>query len=168
MQPNPNSISRRLSDRGITEDYSNTSMQTNCERNTTNFITKTIFSAHGCHWDQQMQLQYVYCQLTIPNWHHAFTPQTLIMQWDSILVDAIRIKRYGYGRNQQHTHIFFCFSKRMARAFTASCAGPGLVLLICSLYLTSSASSFLIFSSTVSPLLFICKQKKTTPRTENV
>jgi hypothetical protein len=40
--------------------------------------------------------------------------------------------------------------------------------LICSLYLTSSASSFLIFSSTVSPLLFICKQKKTTPRTENV
>jgi len=110
----------------------------------------------------------VYCQLTIPNLHHAFTPQTLIMQWDSILVDAIGMKRYSYVRNQYHTYIFFCFSKRMARAFTASCAGPGLVLLICSLYLTSSASSFFIFSSTVSPLLFICKKKKTTPGTENV
>ncbi len=110
----------------------------------------------------------MYCQLTIPNLHHAFTPQTLIMQWDSILVDTIGMERFRYVRNQHHTYIFFCFSKRMARAFTASCAGPGLVLLICSLYLTSSTSSFLIFSSTVSPLLFICKQKKTTPRTENV
>jgi len=58
-------------------------------------------------------------------------------------------------------YIFFCFRRRMARALTASCAGPGLVLLICSLYLKSSASSFFIFSSTVSPLLFICTTTKT-------
>ncbi len=72
-----------------------------------------------------------------------------------------RDERETYAKRCLLAYIFFCFRRRMARALTASCAGPGLVLLICSLYLKSSASSFFIFSSTVSPLLFICTTTKT-------
>lgn len=57
------------------------------------------------------------------------------------------------------SYIRFCFKTRMALAFTASWAGPGLVFLICSLYLASSVSSLLILSSTLSPLLFIWREK---------
>lgn len=59
------------------------------------------------------------------------------------------------------TYILFCLRTLIARDLTASCAGPGLVFLICSLYRASSASSLFIFSSTVSPLLFICKSLHT-------
>lgn len=69
---------------------------------------------------------------------------------DATTIWNLRGKRYAY--------IFFCFKIRIARALIASCAGPGLVFLICSRYLKSSPSSFFIFSSTVSPRLFICTQ----------
>jgi hypothetical protein len=42
----------------------------------------------------------------------------------------------------------------MARALMTSWEGPGRVLRIWSLYVANSSSSFLIFSSTVSPRLF--------------
>ena len=66
------------------------------------------------------------------------------------------IQRKHYKAINGGTHIFFCFKTRIARAFTASWAGPGRVFFICSLYFISSRSSFLIFSSTDSPRFPIC------------
>lgn len=53
-------------------------------------------------------------------------------------------------------YIRFCLRTFTARTLMASRAGPGLVFLICSLYLLSAASSLLILSSTVSLRLLLC------------
>ena len=75
----------------------------------------------------------------------------------TVLVSAITIKWKQKMIRGENTHIRFCFRTLIARAFSASWAGPGRAFLICSLYLASSLSSFLIFSSTLSPLLPICR-----------
>lgn len=75
-------------------------------------------------------------------------------------IDITAKNRFGKQKlGHLATYTRFCLRILMALALTASCAGPGLVFLIFSLYLLSSASSFLIFSSTVSPLLVIWNRK---------